>query len=182
MICSICKSSIIQDETIKRCESCNYDFHFECWTENDGCGTPGCVNLPKKIEQATEVMNDTSPWEAETKICPLCAERIAINSYQCPYCQEHFNTTAPLTADDIKNQHNHNQESEFPEKKWAIVIFISGLLGITAPFNLIIGGIWFYGIRQKLLAESPALYFLTLIGLIFSIIYLILFIIGLLLS
>jgi len=134
------------------------------------------------VDKAAEGKNDTSPWETETKKCPLCAERIAINSYQCPYCKENFSTTSPLTADDIKNRYNHNKESEFPEKKWAIVIFICGLIGITAPFNLILGGLWFKGNRQKLLAESPALYFLTLIGLIFSIIYLILFIIGLLLS
>jgi len=182
MICSICKSPILQHETVKRCESCNYEFHDECWTENEGCGTPGCVNLPKTVSKETEVINDTSPWEPETKICPVCAERIAINCYQCPYCKENFSTTSPLTTDDIKKRYNHNQESEFPEKKWAIVIFIGGLLGITAPFNLIFGGIWFNVNRQKLEAESPALYFLALLGLIISITYLILFIIGLLLS
>lgn len=181
MKCSICKSAINQDETIKRCESCNYDFHLECWTDNEGCGTPGCVNLPKTTERAAEVINDTSPWETETKTCPYCAEQIAINSYQCPYCKENFNTTAPLTADDIKYRYNDNRKSDFEEKKWAIIIFICGLLGITAPFNLVLGGIWFKDNRQKLHAESPALYFLTLFGLIFSIIYLILFIIGMLL-
>jgi len=182
MICSICKSPILQDESVKRCESCNYEFHFECWTENIGCGTPGCVNLPKTAGLETEVINDTSPWETEKKICPVCAELIAINSYQCPYCKEIFITTSPLTTDDIKNRYKPNQEPDFPEKKWAIVIFICGLLGITAPLNLIFGGIWFNSNKKILHTKSPALYFLAMIGLIFSIIYLFLFIIGLLLS
>src|SRR4030042_5310324 len=93
MNCSICKSPISPDEEITKCENCKNDFHLECWSENGGCGTPGCVNLPNVVKSQA----------AATKTCPACSETIDLGEVVCPFCNERFTTIAPISAEELKN-------------------------------------------------------------------------------
>lgn len=43
--CSICQTTIEQDEEQTRCEQCSLPFHEECWEENLGCSAYGCSNV-----------------------------------------------------------------------------------------------------------------------------------------
>jgi pSer/pThr/pTyr-binding forkhead associated (FHA) protein len=52
-MCSICQSSISNDEQTQTCPECGLIFHEECWTENRGCAAFGCSQvgaLEKKID------------------------------------------------------------------------------------------------------------------------------------
>jgi len=174
MKCSICKNPVLPSEVPKICDNCNCTFHRECWNENRGCGTPGCSNLPKRTKNENEGWQEETYWGATTKICPMCGETIKINDLVCPYCQEHFETISPITAGELRNN-----LAKVPQpikgKSGAVVIFICGLLGFPAPFNLLFGGIWYSQNRSRLLEASPLHNLLAIIGLSVSAFYLIIF-------
>ena len=50
--CGICQWPIEADEALHKCIACGTFFHEECWRENHGCSTYGCVEVnaavPKK--------------------------------------------------------------------------------------------------------------------------------------
>ncbi len=170
MICSICKSPVKPEETVKKCEFCNNEFHSDCWSENQGCGTPGCLNLPKKENIDPEGLTEATPWAAEKKGCPVCAELIPVNAQECPYCHQNFSTSSPLTAEDIRKRECLSRE-KLMITRGAYFIFAGGLLGVTAPLTLVVGGYWFSLKRKELREKTPAHYFLTITGLTLSVIY-----------
>ncbi len=114
---------------------------MDCWNENGGCGTPGCPNLPKVTRKHDERAVEDSYWGVTTKVCPACGETIKVSELVCPFCNENFETMAPLTAADVKERYIRRPPPEVPQKKGALIVFICGLLGCVAPFNLIFGGI-----------------------------------------
>ena len=176
MQCAICKSPILKAHSIKTCEICKYDFHLECWKENGGCGTPGCANLPHVSKDQTDYSNIKSAWGGETRSCPACAEFIQVNARECPFCHEVF-SNEPLSLID-----EPSVQLDPIHKRIAVVVFVIGLLGITAPFNLIFGGIWYLNKRNMLKQASPMHHLLAIIGLSISCIYMLLFIIGILIG
>ncbi len=178
MICSICKSPFFPEEPVRTCPGCQYEFHVECWEEIGGCGTPGCSNLPKESSAIDRPVNNDLFWGASVKNCPVCKEVIDLNTLECPFCHEVFDTAAPLSTSDIKEKYTVGKEQEIPENKWAVVVFIAGILGVTAPFNLLFGGMWYLKKRNMLKEVSPLYNILALTGLSFSAVFLVLFIIG----
>lgn len=158
MQCLICKGIVLQNELTKTCEACNYIFHLECWTENGGCGTAGCKNLPK-LEKKN--------YSAK-KICPACSESIDLSDLVCPFCREQFDSVVPLTADEFKNVPQQEPKSNTEGRKAAILILIFGLLGITAPATLIFGGIWYNNNRIKLKDNNPLFNIVAILGLSIS--------------
>jgi hypothetical protein len=43
--CSVCQTTIEEDEAQTRCDACGLPFHVECWEENLGCSAYGCSNV-----------------------------------------------------------------------------------------------------------------------------------------
>jgi hypothetical protein len=43
--CSICQTTIAEEELQTRCDACGLPFHDDCWTENLGCSAYGCSNV-----------------------------------------------------------------------------------------------------------------------------------------
>ncbi len=170
MRCSICRDPILPDEETRTCEECAHTFHLECWDQNGGCGTPGCSNLPKKVDDRGENLLQATYWGAATKKCPMCRETIDVNALVCPFCKERFDTAAPIDSREMRDRLIKRPE-KVKENKGAIVVFICGLLGCIAPFNLIFGGIW-YGRNRRILREaSPMHNLLAILGLIISSFY-----------
>jgi hypothetical protein len=166
--CSICKSDISQTESTIICDACKTLYHLDCWNENGGCGTSGCLNLPALKFKSGPTL----------KTCPACAEEISIEEIICPVCNERFDTISPIVQSDFRKQKQFSPQTEKPaEQKGAILLLIAGVLGFTAPFNLVIGGIW-YANKRKILKElSPIHNILAIIGLSVSFLYSVLFII-----
>jgi hypothetical protein len=168
--CSICQTSISPDNEIKICERCKSAFHVECWNENNGCATYGCENTPKIEKKHSEQFQEYTYWGAKTKKCPMCGEPIKVYEIKCPYCKEQFDTTEPISREDINNQLIHRPH-QVEGSKEAIIIFICGILGITAPFNLLFGGIWYKNNKGRLKEESPIYNLLAIVGLSISVVY-----------
>jgi len=175
-ICTICQTSFLPDETIKKCERCKCKFHLECWNENGGCATYGCINSPKMTKTSEQFWEQTF-WGTKTKICPMCRETIKVGELRCPYCNEQFDTIEPISSEEIKDRLTKRPQ-DIRENKGAILIFICGLLGISAPFNLVFGGIWYQKNRKKLKEASPIHNLLAIVGLSVSVIYTLLIAIG----
>ena len=168
--CPICQILISPDDQIKICEKCKSSFHIECWNENNGCATYGCENAPKLNKKDSLQVQEHTFWGAETKICPMCGEKIKVNELRCPYCNEAFGTAQPIRSEDIKDQLALGSKL-IKGSKGAILVFICGLLGITAPFNLVFGGIWYINNKRILKKESPLHNLLAIVGLSISVVY-----------
>lgn len=175
-ICSICQTSLSSEDSMKVCGHCKSEFHLDCWDENGGCATYGCINSPK-AEKINEQFQEQTFWGVETKTCPMCGETIKVSELRCPYCNELFDTIVPITSQEIKDRITKRPQDS-RENKGAILIFICGLLGITAPFNLFFGGIWYQQNRKKLKEASPTYNLLAIVGLSVSVIYSLLIVIG----
>lgn len=169
MNCLICRSPIQPEEDLTQCDHCSNEFHLECWNENGGCGTTGCPNVPTVKKQLG----------TSTKVCPACGEKIRLDDLVCPYCNERFDTIAPVTVDELKNRYT-KERPVINERKGAIAVLIFGLLGITAPFDLIFGGIWYYQNRKILKETSPLHNILSVVGLSVSVFYSIMILVGIL--
>jgi len=179
--CAICQTSLLPNEAIKICDRCKAEYHVECWNENGGCGTYGCEMAPMKDKGQSEQAVEDIYWGAKTKVCPMCGETIKISELSCPYCKSNFDTVAPISTQEVKDKLT-KKPRKIEENKGAIKVFIFGLLGITAPLNLIFGGIWYKANRWKLREASPIHNLLAIIGLSVSVFYSILILVGILLS
>lgn len=58
-ICSICHSTISDEEQTSVCPSCGLTFHADCWHENFGCSAYGCPQVNALQPPASEVENST---------------------------------------------------------------------------------------------------------------------------
>ncbi|MFQ5788290.1 MAG: hypothetical protein ACE5H1_09955 [Thermodesulfobacteriota bacterium] len=180
MICAICQTSIQATEVTKKCEKCQSEYHVECWNEIGGCGTYGCeMAVIQKIQ--SEQAAGYTYWGMETKVCPMCGETIKIDELRCPHCKESFDTIAPISREEIKRKFK-KWPRKIEENKGALSIFIFAVFGITAPFVLVFGGLWYKENRQILREESPLYNLLALVGLSVSGFYLFLMLLGIFLS
>lgn len=172
MKCSICQGIISDSEEQTTCNLCMNSYHTECWNENKGCGTPGCPNLPKIQTKSEQHFFENSYWGISEKTCPACGERINVGLYKCPYCKEDFDTNAPIDRLEFKSSRLSKRNEGMPvTAKIAIAVFLGGIIGCLAPFNLVIGGIWFIMNRKTIKEESGYGYILSIIGLVFSLLF-----------
>lgn len=58
--CSICQTTIEEDEVQTRCEACGLPFHVECWEENLGCSAYGCSNV-NALKKGPDLRISTPP-------------------------------------------------------------------------------------------------------------------------
>lgn len=172
MKCSICQGQLYGNQLNKKCQECNNEFHRDCWEENGGCGTPGCKNLPKITTKNDLHYAQNSFWGAEKKLCPVCGEKIDVSEFTCPFCKENFDTNEPISQSAYKGEKLIGLGQEKMPIGGAITVFILGLIGCTAPLNLIFGYMWFYNKKDRLREEAPIGYFLAIAGLVISGIYL----------
>jgi hypothetical protein len=178
-MCAIWQMLISPADETKACEKCHSKFHVECWDENGGCATYGCENAPAAVKDPGEELERRSFWGAKTKSCPMCGEILEVYAEKCKYCNESFEDVEPMTREEFKTKRT-GRPGLIKENKGAVKVFIFGLLAITAPFNLFIGGKWYKENKEKLKEESPLHNLLAVIGLTVSAIYTFLIFIGIL--
>jgi len=162
--CSICQTSILDGEAVKVCDKCNIEYHSECWEENTGCATYGCPNTPAPSTKDNTM--DNIGQADLTKTCPVCKEEIDYYDDRCRQC-------GSLT----QTEQEHNPEREkvtIGEYKPGILIIIFAVLGITAPFALVFGGIWYMQNKEMINEKNPLLKFLSLLGLSIAAFYVLL--------
>ena len=104
--CPYCQSKLKQGADFTVCSHCGTPHHKECWNENLGCTTYGCINNPltdKKVElesrESTDVGNETveslreslraseqPPQLENIVVCQNCKSGIDEGSVYCKYC------------------------------------------------------------------------------------------------
>ncbi|MEO8666420.1 MAG: RING finger protein [Ignavibacteria bacterium] len=97
--CPYCQSKIKAGADFIVCPHCGTPHHQECWEENSGCTTYGCVNNPQtqqKVEIETQsvghetvesIRQSLQPPSAQKFIpCPNCKSEIEESSTYCKFC------------------------------------------------------------------------------------------------
>lgn len=125
-ICPYCQSKIKSDSDFIVCSHCGTPHHKECWDENGGCTTYGCVNNPHtedKVELASEdVGNETvesiresirEPVSKNLIDCPNCSSKISAESIYCSHCGYNLRENK---NDDAKSSFEKEYKRRYKEK------------------------------------------------------------------
>lgn len=95
-ICPYCKTAFKPDDEIVVCSECDMPHHKDCWIENQGCTTFGCLGTIKTADNdnssvTTREMSfeDISPSAGATVYCTKCGNRLSTSvSAQAPAFQQ----------------------------------------------------------------------------------------------
>ncbi|MEO8211513.1 MAG: RING finger protein [bacterium] len=111
-ICPYCQSKIKKGADLVVCSHCGTPHHKECWDENSGCTTYGCINNPqteKKVEIQSEDVGNVTVESIRESLrmapagdlieCPNCKSGVEESSTYCKFCGYNI------------------RENKFPEKK-----------------------------------------------------------------
>lgn len=96
MNCPYCQTNIKESADRIVCPDCHTPHHKECWDENKGCTTYGCLSNPQTKIKSVDIGNETvgnieqmlhqERQQAELTDCPNCKKQIEKVSQFCKYC------------------------------------------------------------------------------------------------
>lgn len=118
-ICPFCKSEFKTDDEIVVCSDCDMPHHKECWIENQGCTTFGCLGSIKSVDgkatsvTATEILFDDTPQtNSSTVYCTQCGSPNSNSASFCSKCGTRLTTNAQVPKAPIyenATQHTYQQ-------------------------------------------------------------------------
>ena len=96
-ICPYCKTEFRPGDDIIVCSECDMPHHKDCWVENQGCTTFGCLGTIKAADNtvssvtATQMnyedsRNTSAPVNSGVVFCTQCGAQNAITSSFCSHC------------------------------------------------------------------------------------------------
>ena len=94
-VCPFCKTAFKEDDEIVVCSVCDMPHHKDCWVENKGCTTFGCLGTIKKPDGAPSTVTqrvlqyddaEARPENNTISYCGRCGSPIASDSMYCPKC------------------------------------------------------------------------------------------------
>lgn len=98
-ICPFCKTEFKEDDDIVICSSCDMPHHKDCWIENRGCTTFGCMGTIKAADgsettvTATEI-NFDEPQIVSSAYCSKCGAKVYSDASFCCKCGAPLNSSA----------------------------------------------------------------------------------------
>lgn len=130
-ICPFCKSEFKPDDEIVVCSACDMPHHKDCWIENQGCTTFGCLGSIKSADGSTTIVTATeisfddppqtnnlstiyctrcgSPNNASASFCSKCGNRLVTNIHeQQPHNYESVSTQYNYQQGYSQNSYQHN--------------------------------------------------------------------------
>lgn len=153
--CAICQTRFQAGERLGQCPECSAPFHDECWEENGGCAVYGCDQTPAATAAPP---TPASVWGQEERDCPRCGDRIKIAARRCIHCGQ--------TVEPASGPAAPPSGLSSPGMGRAILLFVLGLIPITAPLVLLASGLWLWFRRRQLRRWSPAVRVLLVTGLV----------------
>lgn len=114
-ICPFCKTAFKPGDEIVVCSECDMPHHKDCWIENQGCTTFGCLGTIKSTDDSTtsvtaKQMNfddTTSNDETSATIyCTRCGAPNESTSCFCSKCGNRLTTTPPPAQAPVYTQAN----------------------------------------------------------------------------
>ena len=112
-ICPFCKTEFKEGDDIVVCSSCDMPHHKDCWIENQGCTTFGCMGTIKSVDggantvTATEIsFEDTS--SSSHVFCTKCGAQNSSESSFCSKCGNSLRATSSAPVYTQANPANTN--------------------------------------------------------------------------
>lgn len=153
--CPYCQSKLKQGADFIVCSNCGTPHHKECWNENLGCTTYGCINNPltdKKVEiGSVDVGNETvESLRASLQTVPApnlincqnCKSEIEEGSVYCKYCG--FNVAENKFPEDKIADAKKEFEKEYKKRyKDKLTITRKRLLITIGSFTFLIAAVAF---------------------------------------
>lgn len=128
-ICPYCQSKLKKGADYTICSQCGTPHHKECWNENGGCTTYGCINNPqteRKVDlESVDIGNETleslreslrAPGLENLIECPNCSAEIEEGSIYCKYCG--FNIAENKLPDNSDSTNEIKATKEEFEKEY----------------------------------------------------------------
>lgn len=97
-ICPFCKAEFKENDDIVICSSCDMPHHKDCWIENQGCTTFGCMGTIKAVDgketsvTATEIKYD-EPKNVSSVYCSKCGAKVSSDASFCCKCGAPLNSS-----------------------------------------------------------------------------------------
>ena len=111
--CPYCKTKIEEGDDIVVCSSCDMPHHKDCWIENQGCTTFGCMGTIKAVDgasstvTATEISYEDTPSTTHI-FCTKCGQQNSSASSFCSKCGNPLRATSSAPVYTQANPANTN--------------------------------------------------------------------------
>lgn len=113
-ICPFCKSEFKESDEIIICSECNMPHHKDCWIENQGCTTFGCLgtiqNAGSPEQGAQESPSSTN--QSQASFCPQCGNALLPSSSFCSKCGTRVDHLQPASVQYAQPQYNQTQYAQ----------------------------------------------------------------------
>lgn len=97
-VCPYCKTPFRPDDEVVVCSQCEMPHHKDCWVENQGCTTFGCLGTIKAAEDgapsvtATQMQYEESRPVGNSVFCTRCGARNSASDAFCFQCGNRLQT------------------------------------------------------------------------------------------
>ena len=105
-ICPYCKTPFVEEDEVVVCSNCDMPHHKDCWIENQGCTTFGCIGTIKAVEGAESSVTATEiNFDETTKIfCTRCGAQNTGAASFCAKCGNPLKTGAVAPSQPVVQQ------------------------------------------------------------------------------
>lgn len=117
-VCPFCKSEFVQGDNIVLCSACDMPHHRDCWIENQGCTTFGCLGTIQSVDDTANtvteeemIYEDIPRQTAGNVFCTRCgAPNTAAFSF-CSRCGNRLTGAGQIQTAPVYPQINPVQNS-----------------------------------------------------------------------
>ncbi len=105
-ICPFCKTEIKEGDDIVICSSCDMPHHKECWIENQGCTTFGCLGTIKAVDNGANAVTTNEINFEESGSFVFCTKCGTKSSSEFAFCSKCGNPLKREPAAPVYQQAN----------------------------------------------------------------------------
>lgn len=120
--CPFCKTEFKQGDDIVVCSECDMPHHKDCWVENQGCTTFGCLGTIKNADNGATTVTATQMDYDDSKntysnavvYCTRCGAQNPSSSAFCSKCGNRLTTAkANVSSAPVYTQANPNSSNPY---------------------------------------------------------------------